>query len=287
MKMTKKILVGAVAAVAMAFSFTGCDILGGIMRGDKSLSDVFMKEYGTEKVIEYSDNDGNSNGIFKMIDNVKEEGDKVDGYTNSTEEMVRAMKFQQLKHHGIDGIVTLKPNGTKSTDGVMGVVFGAAVNEDEEGNELDTMNFGLVGVRVAEGKVGFYVSYFANIKSEDLGKSNFNAKDDTKTKVDPKVTTPYEIRFEPKSGDAYKLLNGLSLDENGEVKVYLEVVEDKETGDYTVNLYKVAKAAKDGDAIASVAVPASALNREYSKTVCGCYANVYAGKTLTASFELM
>jgi len=287
MKMTKKILIGAVAAAAMAFSFTGCDILGDIMSGDSSLSKVFMKQYGTENVIDYSDNDSESNGRFQMNDNVKEEGDKIDGYTNASEtDMVRSMRFFQTKKHGTEGVVTLKPNATKSADGVIGVVFGANVNEDEEGNELDTMNFGLVGIRVSGGQVGYYVSYFANVKSEDLGKSNFGTNV-TKDKVDPKTTTSYEIRFQPKSGDAYKVIDGLALDADGQVQVYLEVEEDKSTGDYTVNLYKVSKAAKDGDAIASVKVPAADLNREYGKTVCGCYANVYPGRTLTASFEVM
>lgn len=230
MKMTKKITMAVLAA--LAFTFVGC--------GDVSLTDSFQKKYGDD-VFKYSDNDY-EDGLGKWT---------IQGTNESETEYQRGMQLLQTKHSDIAGLISLKgQNG-----GVVGLVFDVTQNKDKDPEtkeklpNYDSFNFCVAGIRNIDGNIQYYVSYYANISEDNMKEDNFGtliSKDANgkKTyrifdKVQPDCLEPYEIEIKK-----YTALPNLAADENGVLTAVLYVTEYlKDTGapyplgSYEINVY--------------------------------------------------
>lgn len=269
MKMTKKIL-GAAAAVAMVLGFASCDW---------SLSDVFQSKFGAN-IFTYTDATADAE-CGKWT---------VEGENTNKDDYVRGMQFLSTKHSDLSGIVEIASNENEEVKngGVIGLVFDATKEtvEDEEGNKTDLYSFGVVGIRNYDDVPWYYVSYFANITEESFVKANLGASDGeneiTKTSVDPETKTPYEIVVKKLT----PITNGAALkDENGNIKVAIDVKENDETGDYDIGLYDMTQLKNDSSlkedaaSCGSAKILAKTLNKAApAQAKVGIYANVYRGR---------
>lgn len=250
MKFSKKMMFGA-AALMMAASlvFTGC-------RDEEGSSVVDIKW----------DLAGNNATVLGT-------NDSDDAY---------ARKFETMKTKHIDYTATATWN--KGNNGVIGVMFGMSKNAD------GTYNFGIVGLGDTAGtNPRFYVNHYVNVDPLTMvgSAADFLNKDGQKAWVD------VDCDWTP--------LSGITADENGNftvaIKVELKGVEG-EDGYYEVTLGKALES--DGtitDAKGTKKVGETTKftdedgnNVKYSATLGNCtqthagvYANVYNGKSLSAT----
>ncbi len=278
MKMTKKILLAAVAVMA-AFTFAGCDLLS----GNKSLSDAFQKKVDEENILKYSDN----SAVSKW---------NIQGENESTTDFVRALQFLTTKHSDMAGLARFD-----TTDaGVIGVLFNASREKDELDEENNYIySFGVAAVGKSSGKPYVYVSYFANVKETDLGKLNFGvtAKEDA---INPEVKTPYEIVYLDITTieNADKLANMKEETAEGDKNYAVVIdVDEAEDGAYTVNFYgkdvigkndtlKVTDATKP--LVSAVTMSAESLGKTKAKQAqCGCYAMINKPGALNGSLSIL
>ena len=295
MKLTKKIIVAALAIVGL--SFTAC-----------------MKDITDNGIIKKG-----SNGIDAYVDYENEAAD--DGTPAS---WVRSLKTARQQHSG--GIFTIRQtvhNTGENGDGMMGAVFGLTENTSK-----GTYNFFVAGTSIQNGVEHGYISYFVNITKEDFQKRNFGATSfkssfsamdaAAKSATD---TTEYEWEI-AQLGDYVWIPAGKTNEvyQNGkyEIDFFIEPLFDESTKKYT-GKYKVSSGknlrlknapSTDGDykkidtsvadskvyrtvTIDGVFNPAEMGNAteqgkmsKLPQYKTGYYVNVYAGRTLTGEWEL-
>ncbi len=278
MKMTKKILLAAVAVMA-AFTFAGCDLLGGKL----SLSDAFQKKVDENNILKYTDN----SAVSKW---------NIQGENESTVDFVRALQFLQTKHSDMAGLARFDLDDA----GVIGVLFNASREKDELDEENDYIySFGVAAVGKSSAAPYYYVSYFANVKETDLGKHNFGVTA-KKTAIDPEVKTPYEIEYKGLTNisDPTKLANMMEATAEGDVNYAVVIdVDEAENGAYTVNFYgkdvigkndtlKVTEETKP--LVSAVTMSAESLGKTKAKQAqCGCYAMINKPGALNGSLSIL
>ncbi|MCQ2591078.1 MAG: hypothetical protein MJ179_11690, partial [Treponema sp.] len=277
-----KLLTGAAVAVA-ALSMMSCAML--------------QDAFGVADLFSYSDATYESGAWGKWsIKHTNENNNSWD----------RGGKLLLTKHSDMSGKVTIIDS---PTCGPMGVLFNVSRNKDR------TYNFCVAAVGdglKTEGKMGFYVSYFGNIKEEEMAYVNFGAA--TYTGSDPDVakdkskwtpknsstnstdkTQPYEIEFakiQDFSADY------TAFDEDGKKVVFIdvkEITEGENVGGYEVNFYlsedfdtTTGKPKDISKSLKSVTILASQLDKDGVKEgKVGVYANVYPERTLVGSLEIM
>lgn len=257
MKMTK-ILVGALAAVALVAGLTGCQ---------KEIGDI---KWGGG----LSSGDGTKDLTVKQ--------------TNETDAIIRGMKLLTLKHTGANIVVRIYDQDESSKDGMAGYAWNITSTKNDEGVTL--YNFFVLGVRSAAGTRQYYLSYFANIAEDNLGAENFGSTG-TKTAYDANVTEAYEIEIVKAFDDFTQALDG-----DGTLTVAISITSDDDKKTQTVKLMSVGDAAEQTSAasldltkcsvikeVATIDVTKYAL--ETSDQKMGAYANIYAGKTLNAKWS--
>lgn len=292
MKMTKKILLGAVAFFALAF--TSCD---------NSLSSLFQKEYGEPKVIDYTDATYESGMGTWTVDSWKNEDD----YTK------RAIKLLSTKHSDIAAVATINSkdadgNALIEDQGVIGVIFnlekvGTYNVKDENGEETkekkDILNFCVVGIRNGD----YYVSFFGNIKEGELANENFGAAE-IKKSYDKDETEPYEVEL-------VKAFASAKFDKTDDddtlVVIDIDEVTDESDptkyGNYIINLYGIEAYDSNNHVInnldnisyiRSIPVDAKKIGKvnEAGEPIerqarIGVYANVYPEKNFNGSLEIL
>lgn len=292
MKMTKKILLGAVAFFALAF--TSCD---------NSLSSLFQKTYG-EKVIDYTDATYESGMGTWTVKNWKNEDD----YTK------RAIKLLTTKHTDIAAVATINSKDADGVElsgnqGVIGVIFNLEkvgeydyVDEKGKTKKADILNFCVVGIRNGD----YYVSFFGNIKEGDLAKENFGAIvapgiNNTKTSYDKAETEPYEVVI----ADFTKVKFDETDDGDTLVVIDIDEVTDEgnDYGNYIINLYGIEAYDSNNHVINNVDNISAIKTEKIDATIIGkvneagepierqarigVYANVYEGKNFNGSLEIL
>ncbi len=275
MKMTK-ILVGALAAVALVAGLTGCNW---------SLTSALQKSFG-EDIFTYNDSTYDA-GLGTWTVN-KDNSEGVD--------VIRGVKLLLTKHSDISGIVTIKNQDKNSWDGVCGITFDVNSTKDTEGNEV--YSFIIAGVRNYKGTSQYYVSYFGNVAESDMSRSNFGAVTKETEGTDEEVYIQYDTVAEAKAANitgAYEvpLSNskghmkdlGISLSDDGVLQVAIDTKEN-EDGSYTVNFYDSSVYDADNHTVdwtkSALKKTETILGKTINKTTaeqakCGVYANVYAG----------
>jgi len=274
MKMTKKLLVAAVAAITV-LGFTGCDLLA----GKKSLSDAFQHKSDEANILKYTDQSDLS--VWN-----------IEGENESTEEQIRAIQFLQTKHSDMCGLVAMDTNDC----GVIGVLFDASREKDEEGNWLYSFGVASVG-RSTKGVLPYYyVSYFANVKEANLAKDNFGVTDTKRTAIDPEVKTPYEIVYQKITTFTTAAIVAMTDVDTKTAKTSYKAaidVDENEDGSYTVKFYGKDVANKaDLEAATTIAkdvtMSAASLNKTAAKQAqCGCYAMINKPGTLNGSLTIL
>ncbi|MCI6809618.1 MAG: hypothetical protein MR958_05440 [Spirochaetia bacterium] len=289
MKMTKKILLAAVAVAAVMFA--GC-------KG--SFSGLMQKEFGEEKLFTYDDStyaSGLGTWTINGVNNPKA--------SSEDDPYIRGAKLLLTKHSDIAGLVNIESGAGA---GNIGLVFDVTKNtvRDENGKNKELWNFCVIGVQMETAtNARYYVSYFANISNEDMAKINFGAYDPvakkniTKSAIDPTCTTPYEIDLTKLlKGSSFKNLPGVISD--GNLSVVVDVKEDgkkgNNTGDYTIKFYKsdvleknnTLKVTDETPVIADITINGTLLGKtESAQAYVGAYGNIYPGMTMTGSLEIL
>ena len=271
MKMTK-ILVGALAAVALVAGLTGCNW---------SLTSALQQSFGED--------------IFKYNDSTYDAGLgtwTVDKDNSGATDVIRGIKLLLTKHSDISGIVTINNQDTTTCDGVCGIAFDVNKTKNDEGTEV--WSFIVAGVRSYKGASQYYISYFGNVTDEDMPKSNFGAiKEDgtyvqyssvAKAEVDIKsgeCTGAYEVPISHEKG-YFKTL-GITLSD-GVLKVAIDTKET-EDGSYTVKFYDSSVYDADNHTVdwtkaepkITETISGTTINKTAAEQAkCGVYANVYA-----------
>lgn len=281
MKLTKKILLAAVAVAAVMFA--GCK--------NWSLTSAMQKSFGAD--------------IFKYNDATYDAGLgtwTIEGKTNETEDYMRGAKLLMTKHSDMSGIVEIN-DGYNATAyracGNVGLVFDVTKKnvEDAEGNKKELWNFCVIGIHAnGSSSAEYYISYFANISDEDMSADNFGAHI-KKTEFAPDCDTPYEIELK-----TWTPLSGVTT--NGNVSVVVDVKEvsaeaaetsGAKTGSYTVGFYKDEVLSNNHtlnilgkDPISTCVINADTIGKEgAAQAYVGVYGNIYAGDTMDGSLEIL
>ena len=283
MKLTKKILLAAVAVAAVMFA--GCK--------NWSLTSAMQKSFGAD--------------MFKYNDATYDAGLgtwTIEGKTNETKDYMRGAKLLMTKHSDMSGIVEINDGYNASDDrarGNVGLVFDVTKKnvEDAEGNNKELWYFCVIGIQSnGSSSARYYISYFANISDEDMSADNFgtNIK---KTKFEPKCDTPYEIELQ-------KWTPLSSVTTNGNVSVVVDVKEVSaevaelpgvKAGSYTVGFYKKDEVLSNNHTlniagktpISGLAIiNADTIGKEgAAQAYVGVYGNIYAGDTMDGSLEIL
>lgn len=253
MKFSKKMMFGA-AALMMAASlvFTGC-------RDEEGSADVNISW----------DLAGNNATVL--------------GTNDSDDAYARTFNTMRTKH--VDYTATATWN--KGNNGVIGVMFGMVKNAD------GTYNFGVVGLGDTAGSnPRYYVNHYVNVDPLSMvgSASDFINKDGQKAWVDVDCD--------------WKTLSGITADEDGNftvaIKVALKGTNPESDGYYEVTLgtaleadgsitdakgtMEVGKITKFTDESgANIKYNAASNGTGCTQTDCGVYANVYNGKSLSAT----
>ena len=260
MKISKKIFLAAITAVAVAF--VGC--------GNEGI--------GEDSIIKAS-------RYTATID-----------YTNDTDAMVRAVKpvkfehTQSLCHVSVENVEAAKKS-------VIGYVF-----DKHTKNNVSDMY--VVGLRVNNGKVEYYLSFFDEVTSEQLAENltsfgteyGYNGSewvaDDPNTKDWELKGTSADFTELPQVATD-KLVKGKKLD------CYVGVLFNEETKEFQVGIFKATEAlaeiteidkltASQQEAMGNAFVTGgevSAKDPENEKGEIGFYANVVPAATLTGSWD--
>ncbi|MDY4986276.1 MAG: hypothetical protein SO112_09700 [Treponema sp.] len=266
MKMTKKILLAAVAVAAVMFA--GCK---------KEIGDI---NWGSAL------GSGDGTQTYKV------------NQLNESKSTIRGMKkVGALQRAQGTAVVQMFDQDATSYDGMVG--FAACVTQnkdkDEEGNELEnygTYNFLVVGVQNKNGKVQTYASYFCNIAADKMSTQNFGCSK-TEEKVDPKILTPYEIVIKsyPTQLTASKFLK------DGKVSCAIKFDGDTDGGfkiewfdpsQYTEQTAVASLKYIDGATpalTANVSAEKLGRNSESDKGSLWAYANIYGGRRLNGRWD--
>ena len=287
MKLTKKILLAAVAVAAVMFA--GCK--------NWSLTSAMQKSFGAD--------------MFKYNDATYDAGLgtwTIDGEVNeSEEEYERGVKLLLTKHSDIAGLVQIGTKENSSLDkGVLGIAFDVTQNKSDK-DAVKTWNFGVIGLRNYNGVPQYYVSYFANVSDAQMSALNFGAatpvfdaegnitgykkpfkKED---KVYKKILTAYEVEIKGFTDLPKTLIN------DGVLTVAVDIDEDADTGDYLVKIYDQSAVDKNNSGIKADAtilngtgdkILASKIGKEgAAQAYVGVYANIYGGQTMDGSLEIL
>lgn len=281
MKLTKKILLAAVAVAAVMFA--GCK--------NWSLTSAMQKSFGED--------------MFKYDDSTYDAGLgtwTIEGKTNETEDYMRGAKLLMTKHSDMSGIVEINDGYNASAGracGNVGLVFDVTKKkvEDAEGNKKELWNFCVIGIQAnGPSSARYYISYFANISDEDMSADNFGANI-KETEFKPDCDTPYEIELEK-----WTPLSGVTT--NGNVSVVVDVKEvsaeaaetsGAKAGSYTVGFYKDEVLSNNHTLNISGKTPiftcdinADTIGKEgAAQAYVGVYGNIYAGDTMDGSLEIL
>ena len=262
MKMTKKLILAAIAVAAVI----------GLASCQKEIGEIDWKGGVVGS--------GNGNTTFT----VKQ--------TNDAESTIRGFKQVGLLDRATATCVMRQKNqSVKTEDGVVGFACCFTQNKDPAKENYKTYNFLVVGVRNTFAKRDTYVSFFYNIAEDKLSTKNFGCSA-TKTVCDPNCVTPYEIELM----DWTDLSSSLKLDSDGTLAVGVKLTEGA-SGDVKIEWYK--ESDLDTNDAAATAKPTAKAFKEYTAqaSVTGrdgvstkgkicTYANIYAGKTLEASWDI-
>ncbi|MCH5295875.1 MAG: hypothetical protein J1F14_08275 [Treponema sp.] len=141
MKFTKK-LVTVVAALCAASTLflTGC--------GTKEDEYKILKTSGDDCSIEFT----NDVGV----------------------DYARAFKTTATKHLSADMLVEIDVENSSVVNNTTNYTVGYVFNVNGDGSENNPYSFALVGVRYADAAIKYYVSYFTNVRSEDISSDNGN-----------------------------------------------------------------------------------------------------------------
>ena len=289
MKMTKKILLAAVAVAAVMFA--GCK--------NWSLTSAMQKSFGAD--------------MFKYNDATYDAGLgtwTIEGEVNeSEEEYERGVKLLLTKHSDIAGLVQIGTKENSSLDkGVLGIAFDVTQNKsDKDAINYKTWNFGVIGLRNYNGVPQYYVSYFANVSDAQMSAFNFGAATPVidaegnitgykkpfiqEDKVSKKILTTYEVEIKGFT-DLPK-----TLIKDGVLTVAVDIDEDADTGDYLVKIYDQSAVDKNNSGIKADAtilndsgdkILASKIGKEgAAQAYVGVYANIYGGQTMDGSLEIL
>lgn len=273
MKMVKKIMLGITAA-AVALALVSCN--GITAGGDDSVKGDIIK--GTTTKAYLGEKDG-------------------DGYTNQNEGTVREMQLFATKHYGAFAALTLENETATSKNGQLGYVFNYTENKD------GTVNFVTIGFRNNAGKSDSYISQFYNIKKTEFSKTNFGVNTDVnanavvlpasaaKALTAEAVTAikgsgvPTELQITVGDDGIFNLGSWANISD-GTATIGVKVTAEDD-GSYTVEYFDKDSiddnfklkndAVAKGTEIVSAAI---AGNGKKTQTRLGCYAAIYAGKTL-------
>ncbi len=289
MKLTKKILLAAVAVAAVMFA--GCK--------NWSLTSAMQKSFGAD--------------MFKYNDATYDAGLgtwTIDGEVNeSEEEYERGVKLLLTKHSDIAGLVQIGTKENSSLDkGVLGIAFDVTQNKsDKDAINYKTWNFGVIGLRNYNGVPQYYVSYFANVSDAQMSALNFGAATPVYDaegnitgykkpfiqleEVSKKKLTAHEVVIKNFT-DLPK-----TLIKDGVLTVAVDIDEDADTGDYLVKIYDQSAVDKNNSGIKADAtilngsgdkILASKIGKEgAAQAYVGVYANIYGGQTMDGSLEIL
>ena len=179
-------------------------------------------------------------------------------------------------------------NPEDSGDSVMGLIF-------DEYEKDDLYNFYCFGLKVNSAKNGLacYLSYFPNVKSENLSSDSgtFYGTDDSE-----------EVEIIKGAESAYLDLGTVEKDENGAMSVYVSVTQPEKNAE--TNSYYILTVGKNFDKETNTVTDLFALTEEngtttlaehskaedtnkYLENYMGFYANVKTGKNLIGSWTEM
>ncbi len=289
MKLTKKILLAAVAVAAVMFA--GCK--------NWSLTSAMQKSFGAD--------------MFKYNDATYDAGLgtwTIEGEVNeSEEEYERGVKLLLTKHSDIAGLVQIGTKENSSLDkGVLGIAFDVTQNKsDKDASNYKTWNFGVIGLRNYKGVPQYYVSYFANVSDAQMSALNFGAATQVidaegntgykepfikEDKVSKERLTTYEVEIKGFTDLPKTLIN-----KDGVLTVAVDIDEDADTGDYLVKIYDQSAVDKNNSGIKADAtilngsgdkILASKIGKEgAAQAYVGVYANIYGGQTMDGSLEIL
>lgn len=289
MKLTKKILLAAVAVAAVMFA--GCK--------NWSLSSAMQKSFGAD--------------MFKYNDATYDAGLgtwTIEGEVNeSEEEYERGVKLLLTKHSDIAGLVQIGTKENSSLDkGVLGIAFDVTQNKsDKDAINYKTWNFGVIGLRNYGGVPQYYVSYFANVSDAQMSALNFGAATPVidaegnitgyqkpfiqLNEVSKEILTAHEVVIKDFTELPKTLIN------DGVLTVAVDIDEDANTGDYLVKIYDQSAVDKNNSGIKADAkilnvtgdkILASKIGKEgAAQAYVGVYANIYGGQTMDGSLEIL
>lgn len=259
MKMTKKILLGGAVLLAATIMFTGCP---------DGPSGLLQKNFG-EDIFSYNDSTYDS-GLGTWTVKNKENKNK-DAY-------IRGVQLLMTKHTDIAGRVKIGSKDFSSNNaGVLGIAFNVSQNKD------DTWNFGLVGLRNYNNKPQYYISFFYNIKEDDMAGNNFGASkyNESEKKYTPikedsynaNETGPYEVEI--------KDFTSIEPILNENILSAVVDIDETEDGGYTINFYtedaiKNHIINENAKSIDKVDVNAKKIGKtEPKQAYVGVYGNIY------------
>lgn len=272
--MKKKILFGAVVAAALLSM--SCQDLGGIAWKGGIV--------------------GSGDGTTTYT--VKQTNEKED-------EVIRGLKQVGILQRAQGTcLITLKDQTTDSQDGVAGFATCFTKNNaDPTADNYLTYNFLLVGIRNSYGAPQTYVSYYCNIKKDELNAKNFGTaytdeatgrvKIRTKDKFDPNETKPYEIVIEDIPDEKVRNLNNISIKDKT-LSVAIKFT-GKTNGDIDIEWLKDVTINEQASNVTNattikgpLTVSGKMIGRDdKSKNGKLCtYANIYAKKTLNARWDI-
>lgn len=261
MKMTKKLLIGAVLAAAVLS--ISCQ---------KEIGDIEWKNKGT--------------------------GDGTRTYTvnqhNEADGTIRGMKQADSLSRAKATCVVQQFDQTKSSrDGVVGFATFVTENKDDpEAENYKTLNFLVVGVRNVKGKTQTYASYYCNIKKDELSTKNFGAKKSVSAYIENEKA-PYEVVIEDLPElETKQNLNASVVD--GVLKVAIDF-ESKTNGTIDIKWYKDFETNDAATTCTFTAAPIKELTANNThlgtdgKQKNGkiyAYANIYADRTLKGQWDI-
>ena len=200
-------------------------------------------------------------------------------FTNDTDaEYIRGWATFNTAHKKDSVLITIKNQSQTSKDGNMGFIFGQTKNNDK------SYNFYVATVQWDNGKLKSYVSYYENVDSNYLegGYTNFvgiDGKDAKETQI-----------LKGNDSNWYKFENNIfSVDKDGNVKVYIDLVFEEEKG-YKVDFYNVGEdnkinVVKSTEYMTYGLTKSNENKYEILDAHTGAYAMVLQGKTLTGTWD--
>ena len=267
MKMTKKLLITAVAVAAVL----------GLASCQKEIGAIDWQGSGVGS--------GDGTTTFKVKQTNESKTNTIRGFK----------QVGALDRAAGTCIVKQFNQSSSSCDGMVGFAtyFVQNKGEDKTAANYGTYNFLVVGVRNNQGVTQTYASYFCNIKEEELDSYNFgaadaNGNDRTKNAFDATATEPYEIVIEK---FPVKLTN-VTFDKDGTLEVGIKF-EQLSNGDINITWWKdletntAAAQTSGGTKIYESVAEAAKIGRDDKSEkgkICA-YANIQPKATLNARWD--